>query len=237
MRPYLAIIKDSFREAIASRVLWVLLLLIIVHLLLLAPLGIRLNLTTDFVWRDIGEGPELLTKLRKAASSDEPSPGKRIWSLFGDEAHKNLADWQSNEEGESPKFFQGIETLRTALNQLVHRSDLYEEAAWSKVSLSKECRDYLARDQKKLSKDELARLNRLLIEEPFPAHFRSRSSQSISLTYLGMDLSGPLPFSKEQADGFIREWVLSATMSFVVGIGGIVLFALAIGYAYACDRL
>ena len=37
MRPYLAIIKDSFREALASRVLWVLLLLITVLLLALAP--------------------------------------------------------------------------------------------------------------------------------------------------------------------------------------------------------
>ena len=38
MRPYLAIIKDSFREVLASRVLWILLALITLTLLVIAPL-------------------------------------------------------------------------------------------------------------------------------------------------------------------------------------------------------
>ena len=39
MRPYLAIIKDSFREACATRVLWIVLILILLALLLIAPFG------------------------------------------------------------------------------------------------------------------------------------------------------------------------------------------------------
>ena len=41
MRAYLAVIKDSFREALASRVLWILLVLITLLLLSLAPLGVK----------------------------------------------------------------------------------------------------------------------------------------------------------------------------------------------------
>ena len=41
MKAYLAVIKDSFREAFASRVLWILLVLITLLLLLLAPLGVK----------------------------------------------------------------------------------------------------------------------------------------------------------------------------------------------------
>ena len=52
MRPYLAIIKDSFREALASRVLWVLLLLITFFLLALAPFGFRAEQTTEFRLED-----------------------------------------------------------------------------------------------------------------------------------------------------------------------------------------
>ena len=37
MRPYLAILKDSFREALASRILWVVIILTTVVLLLAAP--------------------------------------------------------------------------------------------------------------------------------------------------------------------------------------------------------
>ena len=52
MRPYLAIIKDSFRAALASKVLYVLLGLIVLFLLLLAPAHIRESLDTRIV-RDL----------------------------------------------------------------------------------------------------------------------------------------------------------------------------------------
>src|SRR5262245_34425800 len=114
--------------------------------------------------------------MRKDASAEEPSPGKRIWSLFSEEDRRKLRDWgQDAQEGENPKFFQGIETLRTALNLLVHSPELYDQAAWSKVSLSQECRDYLALERKKLTTSELARMNRLLIEEEFRASFSNCS--------------------------------------------------------------
>src|SRR5262245_49990632 len=100
MRPYLAIIKDSFREAIASRVLWILMSRIALQLLLLAPAGIRLNLTTDFAWGDIGGGPELAAKLRRAGMAAEPSPGKRIWTLLGEETQRKLVQLEWAEEGE-----------------------------------------------------------------------------------------------------------------------------------------
>src|SRR5262249_53822453 len=41
MRPYLAVLKDSFREALASRVLWILIFVTTVVLALLAPLGFK----------------------------------------------------------------------------------------------------------------------------------------------------------------------------------------------------
>ena len=222
MRPYLAIIKDSFREALASRVLWILLSLITLQLVLLAPLGIRLNLTTDFMWGDIVEGPRLVASLRKAALSPAPSPGKHIWSLIDEPTRDKLLKLGRAQEGENREFFQGMEALRETLTAAIRRRDFYDAPSWEDVAPGKECRDFLERPRESLSKDELARMNRLLVEAAFPAHFRSRSAHSISVTYLGMDLSGKLPFSKEQADSFIKQWVLSWTMSTVVGIAGIV---------------
>ncbi len=48
MKPYLAIIADSFREALASRVLWILLVLITLVLVALLPLGYRAEQMTEF---------------------------------------------------------------------------------------------------------------------------------------------------------------------------------------------
>ena len=41
MRPYLTVLKDSFHEAFASRVLWILLAVSTLVLLALAPLGLQ----------------------------------------------------------------------------------------------------------------------------------------------------------------------------------------------------
>jgi hypothetical protein len=40
MRPYLGILRDSFHEAFASRVLWILLALTTLFLVAIAPIGI-----------------------------------------------------------------------------------------------------------------------------------------------------------------------------------------------------
>ena len=41
MRPYLTILRDSFHEALASRVLWMILIVITILLVFIAPLGLR----------------------------------------------------------------------------------------------------------------------------------------------------------------------------------------------------
>src|SRR5689334_15564635 len=90
MRPYLAIIKDSFREALASRVLWIMTGLIAVMLLALAPIGYKVNLTGEINWGEIADAPQLVHRIRRDADSSDPSPGKRIWSLLDDETRKKL---------------------------------------------------------------------------------------------------------------------------------------------------
>ena len=92
MRPYLAIIKDSFREALASRILYILLGLITVLLLLAAPLTYRLELTTGLRERDSSEWPDLIDKLKQAESETKPSPTRRIWKLFTPEQHTPIGD-------------------------------------------------------------------------------------------------------------------------------------------------
>ena len=52
MRPYLAVIRDSFREAFATRVLWIMLILIGGLLGLLAPLGFEPALAVSLQFTD-----------------------------------------------------------------------------------------------------------------------------------------------------------------------------------------
>jgi ABC-type transport system involved in multi-copper enzyme maturation permease subunit len=227
MRPYIAIIKDSFREALASRVLWIFTGVIVLVLLGLAPLGYQHNLTGSFAWGDIVEAPQLAERLKEDGDKEKPSPGKRIWSLLDEDAKKKIEAMakvgtdEKRREREGRVVMAGMGALRTGLNKLIERRDFYDAVVWGDVSLPKEAKDFLSRGADKLSKAELARMNRLLIEAAFPAHFNWRPNDSISIAYAGI-ASDPLPFSKKQIDSFIKEWVLTTAMDWIVGVIGLI---------------
>ena len=61
MKPYLAVIKDSFREAWSSRVLWILLVLITLVLLAIIPFGWTRQLTIGLQQDDLRDYPKLAT--------------------------------------------------------------------------------------------------------------------------------------------------------------------------------
>lgn len=63
MRPYFAVIADSFRAAFASRVLWVALGVIYLFLLAISPIGYREVYTTTFRWTDFANGTRLKAML------------------------------------------------------------------------------------------------------------------------------------------------------------------------------
>ncbi len=224
MRPYLAIIKDSFREAFASKVLWILLGLILLFLLALAPIGYRLNRAGEFTWGDISEGPLLVGKLRSAFDANKPSPARRIWSRLDDDTREKLRQLEAIddlERGEGRRYFQGMDALREGLNKLLKERDLYDEGDWKGVPLPQEAKDLLARPRASLSETEVVRMNRLLVESSLRAHLHSRSDQTLSVTYFAF-ATDPLPFSKQQADSFIKEWVLTSAMSWIVGVFGMI---------------
>jgi ABC-type transport system involved in multi-copper enzyme maturation permease subunit len=227
MRPYFAIIKDSFREALASRVLWVFTGVIVLLLIALAPLGYQHNLTTAFAWGDIVDPQQFAKRLKEDGNKEQPSPGKRIWSLLDANAKKKIdvltvaRDDEKRRERDGRAVVAGIGALRNGLNEIIKRRDFFEPALWSVAALPKEAKDLLDRGPDKLSQIELARMNRLLIEAAFPNDVRWRSNDSISIAYLGF-ASDPLPFSKRQVDSFIKEWVLTSAMDWIVGVFGLI---------------
>lgn len=237
MRPYLAIIKDSFREALASRVLWIMTGLIAVLLLALAPIGYKTNLTGEINWGEIADAPQLVHRIRRDADSPDHSPGKRIWSLLDDETRKKLTEIDDSppenaddadarrdrrqRRDQAQDFARGMETLRKGLNKLITRRDFYQEEDWKGVTLPKEATDYLARPRNSLSSEELARLNRLLIETPYQSSFVWRSPDSMRVTYLWFSTPA-LPFSKKQVDSVVKQWILTTAMRWIVGVFGII---------------
>ncbi|MED5447300.1 MAG: hypothetical protein VYA62_03685, partial [Planctomycetota bacterium] len=72
MRAYLAVIKDSFREAFASKILWVLIIMIAGFLVLLAGFSVKPAMRTGIDSGDVVDMESLAVRLRDV-EADSPA--------------------------------------------------------------------------------------------------------------------------------------------------------------------
>src|SRR3569623_156807 len=128
MRPYWAIVKDSFREAVQSRVLLVLLSITTVLLLGLAPIGISEQLGGYFLAADLLDPQGLLDQVERQQAANQPSPGKQVWKQFSDDFKTRLTDRSST--GSSKKRQPSLQLLLPKeLNRVIRSRDLYDAQA------------------------------------------------------------------------------------------------------------
>src|SRR3954464_3052481 len=202
MRPYLAIIKDSFREALASRVLWVLLALITVTLLGIVPLSYREQATVGLRERDVEGWPLLVEKLRDASQSLVATPAKHVWSLLDEEGKKAVREFKKLPPQPSIRDAREMQRsgriLFKSLDKAVRRDDFYDAEAWKDAPVSRELKELQKTPYDKLSSQDRLRENRLLMEAAFPDLINSSSSTSLVFRYAVWNLSQPFPIRKQQ---------------------------------------
>jgi hypothetical protein len=217
MRPYIAVIKDSFREALASRVLWVLLVLITGLLLLLTPFSFQQKAASTLQPADVFNGDELLATLRAQENADRPVPARRIWELLSPELQTSI---RSADPADSQRdTWNIVNSLRAEFNRLLQRRDLYDETAWKGIHLQTEAEELKERGIGNLSDDEAARFNRLLLERTFPANIAVSPRQQVDLTYLGLTLGDGLPLEPHDVRKIIREMLVLFAGFFAGNIG------------------
>lgn len=221
MRPYLAIIADSFHEALASRVLWILLILITLLLAALVPLSYRSEQTAEFRGGDLVTPRELVQQIRRDFEQVSTSPGHRIWSTFSDDARKELTAFSEEQDDDRSQFFTGQRKLVEALNEVLPSRTLYDAPTWADKTLSKEAQDLIAQGVEALPETDLARLNRLLIEAVYTEHFRPQPPKQVVITYFGAKISPPIRMSEKQVRQFMGKVVLPGIINFLVGVLGV----------------
>src|SRR6185369_10249704 len=160
MRAYLAVLKDSFREALASRVLWILLGLTTLLLVAAAPIGLSEKPTTSLRPNSLINLPGLVLKIETQGRADAASPGKQIWARWSDDVKKRL----SNREGEAANSSKLESDVLDALNKLLPDRTFYDPSAWRGIELNDETRKLAGRSAASLTDDEVKHRNRLLLE-------------------------------------------------------------------------
>jgi hypothetical protein len=224
MRPYLVVVKDSFREALASRTLWILLILITITLAALAPFTHHEVMTSGLQRRDITDSSDFVDALRRAARSDEPSPGGHIWSLLDRDMQEKLEKLREpKREAPPPEHFayqQTINELREALHEVMQREEFFDRQAWRRVDLRAEARRLAIADPAELTTEEIGRRNRLVLEAAFPELIRISRPVSTQFTYLGMNLAWPVPFAAGDLQERLMPWI-ALVLDWVVGPVGV----------------
>ncbi len=217
MRPYLAIIQDSFQEALASRVLWILLILITLGLAALAPLGFRSEQMTEFRQGDFLDARAVAREMLRQYEAGVPAPGHRICASLDASTRKLMSDFSAEGEEERSSYYSDLRQIIEALNELLKKQDLYQERDWANVLLGNEARELLDKGVANISGDELARLNRLLIEVPYEEHFRPQPPTQIIITYFGAGFSPPIRVSERRVKQIIEQIALPTLIGFLVG--------------------
>lgn len=225
MRACLAILKDSFREAAASRILWIALLGIMVILLALAPLGLSTMMSTQLRPFELVDTERFLKTLQEDRRSSD-TPSAHIWSLLSDDEKTSVENWlkppeeenpSGNERSGPPRRGRIQSQVLDTVNALLTRSDFYKAENWAKVEMDEELK---AADTAAVTGDLLAARNLKRLARAFPQSIDIQDETSLSLTYGTMTLFGPLRAPLEQTAKLIDSTII-AILSVFLGFFGV----------------
>jgi hypothetical protein len=217
MRAYLAVLKDSFREAFASRVLWILLGLTTLVLAALAPIGLSERPATLLRPNSILNLTGLVSKIEMQGRADAPSPGKQVWSRWDENLKTQLAARNTEGAGNST-IGRASNNVLGELNELLPDRTFYDAMAWSGIELNAETKALVERGSGSLSDDEVKRRNRLLLEAAYPAEIASDKAQ-LSVSYLAWSVNESA-LTRQEAEPIIKT-IVATIISFFVGTLGV----------------
>ncbi len=210
MKPYLAVLYDSFQESVRSKVLWILLAAWTLILAALFPLSISQGESYAFTFADIENPRVILDNLAAASAGKGTRSQKAVYSKLDEEFQGILVQRQNNKR----RIFTGM--LTTAFNKLLTKKDLYDKDAWPTADRRKELKPLIENENRTAA--ELEQLNRKLIDLAFPNMTRSATGQATWITYGGLKLGGALPFTEQLIKPFIESVIFPLVMRLGLGI-------------------
>ncbi len=240
MRPYLAIIVDSFRAAIASRVLYIMLALITLLFLVVGPL----HLTETLDWklnqfRHFEKSDAIVARLIERGETGRTKTTTRVWSLMSKETqdivrklHENKYEVYDTRDPASlwtDRKREDMAKLVDELNEMIESPSFYREEDWDRFSKVPEAKSILEDGFDNLSLERKRRLNRLLIGKAIPA-LAPPEATSFNVYYWFFNNGGAWSFSssRQQVSSIVSSVTTALFDKFLLSIGllvGIVVTA------------
>ncbi len=213
MSPYFAVIRDSFRAALTSRVLWIAFFAIWLLLIAIAPIGYREDFTTTFRGQDFHNGTRLKAMLAQGLVDEQAKqlPPGRIAAAMPEDLARQL-----RRVGDGDEVRIRLSVLADALNECLDDESWYDEDTWKSTLRFRELRD-LEEQGDELDESMRRRRARLRIEAALPGVFETRASRSIMLTYAGFDFPANFAVDKTQFLVLINQFVIPIIIEWLMG--------------------
>lgn len=218
MRPYLAVIRDSFREALATRVLWIVLILISLFLALVAPFGYQKTVAIAIQWDDLRDPTALVNHL--VEHRDKPdTPAGHLWSKLPEGFRKELSGLKKA-DGDRGARMRAAGRLRNEINQQLNSREFYDEKILGSVRLGAEAAELKQSGLDSLDDEKHARFTRLVFDVAFRDYVEAAGQDAIQFVYLWYPLGDEVPLAEEQLHQ-IAEQVIAFVVSRLVGNIGV----------------
>ncbi|MCD0458805.1 ABC transporter permease [Roseiconus lacunae] len=220
MRPYWAIITDSFHAALSSRILWVAFVAIWLFLLALAPIGYHEDYTTTFRWFDLDNGTQMKAMLARGLIDPKEADTAlgRIARVFPARVERQLRQVAKGEDVRIDKS-----ALADALNEALDDESWYDAEAWRSTVRLRELRALDEIETGMLTEPERRRRARLRIEAALPGVFSVQSARSVMLSYAGFEFPAFFAIGKTQFIALVNQFVVPVIMDWLLGFALIFL--------------
>lgn len=228
MKPYIAILIDSFNEAVASRVLWILFAAWTLILIGIAPFGFVEERTIYFGPQQFKDASGFMKQLEDARGGKGTVAQQRIAKLLREDTATAIKDFNLEKEGARRGLRRvAVNGLVENLNELLANKELYSEEAWPTASKRSNMKDLIAKGPGNLGASELEELNRRLIESAYSNYINQSAGDGLWLGYAGFKLFNQLPISRQQAnqviEGYALFWIIKLGLGIVAVFVAIII--------------
>ncbi len=218
MKPYIAILIDSFWEAVSNRVLWALLIGWSTVLIALAPFGYISEHSYRLSSSDIDSREQLIGNLAKGTQGNGRAAVVAVAKLLNDEFAERLRQAADSEDAQVRRPISSSE-LAEELNRVLPSQQLYSAAAFPTAKKRKRLEPLIeALEQDALSAAETEVLNRELLQQAFPLELAQPRGEQLWIGYAGFKIGDPLTVSRRQIHQFFEPVLLGAIIKFGLGI-------------------
>ncbi len=208
MRAIVAILRDSFREAAASRVLWIALIAIAVVLLALAPLSLETDISNRLRPSELVDVEGFLKSLQEGKDAND-TPAAHIRTLLSEPQKASIESWLKLEEGgDNSTSRRRRPQVLNIVNELIQKREFYRAESWAAVELNG---DLKTADAASLAKRTLANRNVQRLAAAFPQSIVINDQAVIALSYGSIPTNLPIPLPPSQ----IKQ-LIDATIVFVL---------------------